>query len=188
MSFAYPMSSAPVTFGPVVSPPRTPLLNGANAFTSTIGTSTSPTLSWTAPSLAPTGTFYEVSVFELTNNAGTTRATLAAKFDVKIATATDVYLRGPNCPPSSTCPPTPTVNMERIYQQPIGDLIADALLATYKPLGAKIGITNGGGIRASLPSTYKPALFGKVTTGGTTPPTLTLSGTPANGTGVIAIG
>lgn len=107
------------------------------------------------------------------------KATLSAKYDVKVATTTGDYLRGPTCPPASTCPPTPTVYMERQYQQPIGDLVTDALLDKFGPLGAKIAITNGGGLRSSIPSSYKPSVFSAVTAAGTTPPTITLSGTPA---------
>jgi len=107
------------------------------------------------------------------------KATLAAKFDGQIATTTGVFLRGPTCPPGQTCPPTLTVNMEREYQQPIGDLICDAFLDTGSALGAKIAITNGGGLRSSIPSSYKPALFTTVTSTGTTPPQIALGGTPA---------
>jgi len=109
------------------------------------------------------------------------RKTLAAKFDVEIAKTTGVFLRGPTCPPGATCGTggTPTVNLEREYQQPIGDLTADALLASGAGLGGKIAMTNGGGIRSSIPSSYKPALFSSVTSAGTTPPAIALSGTPA---------
>jgi 5'-nucleotidase len=46
--------------------------------------------------------------------------------------------------------------LERTQETAIGDLIADALLDRYKVVGAQIAFTNGGGIRASLPSSYAP--------------------------------
>lgn len=45
---------------------------------------------------------------------------------------------------------------ERTQEVPLGDLIADAFLAKYKPIGAQLAIMHGGGIRASLPSSYAP--------------------------------
>jgi 5'-nucleotidase len=40
---------------------------------------------------------------------------------------------------------------------PLGNYIADAMLDRYKSAGATLAVMNGGGIRASLPSTYKVA-------------------------------
>jgi 5'-nucleotidase len=67
------------------------------------------------------------------------RVSLAVAYDVKIAEATGVFVRGSN--------------VERNGEVPIGDLVADALRATY---GTQLALTNGGGIRAPLPSTYAP--------------------------------
>ncbi|HRG99483.1 MAG TPA: 5'-nucleotidase C-terminal domain-containing protein [Polyangiaceae bacterium] len=47
-------------------------------------------------------------------------------------------------------------SLERLGEAPIGDLVADAMLDRYKSQGAQIAFTNGGGIRASLPSSYAP--------------------------------
>ncbi|GAC1574091.1 MAG: bifunctional UDP-sugar hydrolase/5'-nucleotidase [Polyangiales bacterium] len=44
----------------------------------------------------------------------------------------------------------------RLAESPIGDLIADSMLDKYKALGAQIAITNSGGIRTPLPSSYAP--------------------------------
>lgn len=73
------------------------------------------------------------------------RDALPAKFDVKLATVDRVYERGG------------TPQIERIGETPLGNLIADALLTRYAPLGAKIAMVNAGGMRSPLPSTYSPA-------------------------------
>lgn len=39
----------------------------------------------------------------------------------------------------------------------IGDVVAQAFLAKYAPVGAQIAVVNGGGIRDGLPSAYLPA-------------------------------
>ncbi len=49
-------------------------------------------------------------------------------------------------------------SLERKEELPIGNLIADAILDKYKPIGAQIAIANGGGMRAPLPSSYLPTL------------------------------
>jgi 5'-nucleotidase len=67
------------------------------------------------------------------------RTQLAAAFDGKIAEATGLFERG--------------MNVERLREVPIGDLVADSLRLRY---GTQIGFCNGGGIRAPLPSSYMP--------------------------------
>ena len=67
------------------------------------------------------------------------RTELAKAFDGKIATTTGLFARGNN--------------VERLAEMPIGDLVADSLRVHY---GTQLGFTNGGGIRAPLPSSYQP--------------------------------
>jgi 5'-nucleotidase len=67
------------------------------------------------------------------------RAALAEAFDGVIGVATDVFVRGGN--------------IERRQEVAIGNLITDALRLRY---GTQLGFTNGGGIRAPLPSSYLP--------------------------------
>jgi 5'-nucleotidase len=71
---------------------------------------------------------------------GPYRAALAAAFDEKIGVATDLFPRGGN--------------IERLREVAIGNLITDAMRWRY---GTQLAMTNGGGIRASLPSSYQPA-------------------------------
>ena len=68
------------------------------------------------------------------------RTQLTAIFDTKIGTAADVFNRGNN--------------VERLGEVPIGDLVADAVRLRYM---TKIAIVSSGGLRAPLPSSYKPA-------------------------------
>jgi 5'-nucleotidase len=68
------------------------------------------------------------------------RTALAAIFDQTIGVAADVFVRGGN--------------IERRQEVPIGDLLTDAMRLRY---GTQIAFTNGGGIRAPLPSSYLPA-------------------------------
>jgi 5'-nucleotidase len=68
------------------------------------------------------------------------RFELAAALDGPIAQATGMFARGDN--------------IERLGEVPLGNLIADAMRIHYD---ARIGFVNGGGIRASLPSSYAPA-------------------------------
>ena len=68
------------------------------------------------------------------------RAELAERLDGKIGEATGLFPRGSN--------------IERLGEVAIGNLLADAMRETY---GTQIAFTNGGGIRASLPSSYLPA-------------------------------
>jgi len=67
------------------------------------------------------------------------RSQLAAAFDAKIGVATNVFPRGGN--------------VERLREVAIGNLIADSMRLYY---GTQIAFTNGGGIRAALPSSYTP--------------------------------
>lgn len=68
------------------------------------------------------------------------RTALSAALDRVIGVATAVFVRGGN--------------IERLQEVPIGNLITDAMRLRY---GTQIAITNGGGIRAALPSSYAPA-------------------------------
>jgi 5'-nucleotidase len=70
------------------------------------------------------------------------RDKLATKFDEKIGKTTDIFKRDGT--------------LERTSEVAIGDLLTDALLDKYKPVGAQIAIMNSGGIRATLPSSYVP--------------------------------
>ncbi|HEX2029937.1 MAG TPA: 5'-nucleotidase C-terminal domain-containing protein [Actinomycetota bacterium] len=67
------------------------------------------------------------------------REELAEVFDGVIGVATDVFPRGGN--------------VERLQEVAIGNLITDAMRLRY---GAQLAVTNGGGIRAPLPSSYAP--------------------------------
>lgn len=76
------------------------------------------------------------------------RDQLSAKFDVKVGVATDLFVRDSG-------------QAERLQEVPIGDLLAEAMLDRYKTShGAQIAFTNGGGIRAPLPSSYVPQAGG----------------------------
>ena len=68
------------------------------------------------------------------------RALLGERLDVPIGTATDLFPR--------------SGNNERLGEAAIGNLVTDALRATY---GTQIAFTNGGGLRSPLPSSYAPA-------------------------------
>jgi 5'-nucleotidase len=68
------------------------------------------------------------------------RTQLAAVFDRVIGLATDVFVRGGN--------------IERRQEVAIGNLISDAIRLRY---GTLLALTNSGGIRAPLPSSYLPA-------------------------------
>ena len=69
------------------------------------------------------------------------RAELAAQLDGTIGVVTGVFPRGG------------TRAVERVGEAAIGDVVADALRATY---GTQIAFTNGGGLRSPLPSSYLP--------------------------------
>jgi 5'-nucleotidase len=71
------------------------------------------------------------------------RVELAALLDGKIGVATDLFPRGGN--------------IERSGEVAIGNLIADAMRLRY---GTDFGLTNGGGIRSPLPSSYVPLAGG----------------------------
>ena len=72
------------------------------------------------------------------------RKALPEKFDAKLAVINDEYKRGGS------------PQIERVGETPLGDLVADALLKKCAPLGAKIALVNGGGLKTGLPSTYAP--------------------------------
>jgi 5'-nucleotidase len=67
------------------------------------------------------------------------RVQLAQIFDTPIAVATGIFPRGSN--------------VERSGEVAIGNLVADALRLTY---GTQLALTNAGGLRAPLPSSYAP--------------------------------
>jgi 5'-nucleotidase len=67
------------------------------------------------------------------------RAQLSAQLDGVIGVATGIFVRGNN--------------VERLAEVPIGDLVADAFRDRY---GTQIALTNSGGIRTPLPSSYLP--------------------------------
>lgn len=69
------------------------------------------------------------------------RIQLAAVFDGKIGVATGRFPRGGS----------PSV--ERSGEAAIGNIVADSMRLTY---GTDFALTNGGGLRASLPSSYAP--------------------------------
>lgn len=68
------------------------------------------------------------------------RTQLAAAFDRVIGVAANLFPRGNN--------------MERLGEAAIGNLVADAMRLRY---GTQLALTNGGGLRAPLPSSYLPA-------------------------------
>jgi 5'-nucleotidase len=68
------------------------------------------------------------------------RTALAAVFDEPIGVATGLFPRGGN--------------VERRQEVAIGNLIADSMRQRY---GTQLALTNSGGIRAPLPSSYLPA-------------------------------
>lgn len=67
------------------------------------------------------------------------RDELAEAFDRKIGTTTGVFVRGGN--------------IERRQEVALGNLITDSMRWRY---GTQLALTNGGGIRAPLPSSYAP--------------------------------
>lgn len=68
------------------------------------------------------------------------RAQLNGRFDNVVGVATNVFPRAGN--------------IERLGEVAIGNLVADAMRTRY---GTQLAFTNGGGLRAPLPSTYAPA-------------------------------
>lgn len=68
------------------------------------------------------------------------RAALSDAYDARLGVATGVFPRGSN--------------IERLREVAIGNLVADAMRARY---GTQVALTNGGGLRAALPSSYAPA-------------------------------
>ncbi|HEY0737091.1 MAG TPA: 5'-nucleotidase C-terminal domain-containing protein [Herpetosiphonaceae bacterium] len=67
------------------------------------------------------------------------RTQLAAAFDAKVGVATDTFPRGGN--------------VERVREVALGNLVADSMRVRY---GTQLAFTNGGGLRAALPSSYAP--------------------------------
>lgn len=68
------------------------------------------------------------------------RVRLAAAFDAPAGVATGLFPRGGN--------------VERVGEVAVGNLVADAMRIRY---GVQVALTNGGGLRAPLPSSYLPA-------------------------------
>ena len=71
------------------------------------------------------------------------RTQLAAAFDGKIGVATGRFPRGGG--------------VERSGEVAIGNIVADSMRLTY---GTELALTNGGGLRAALPSSYVPQAAG----------------------------
>lgn len=67
------------------------------------------------------------------------RTELAAAYDQRIGVATHLFPR--------------SGNNERLGEAAIGNLVTDAIRSTY---GTQLALTNGGGLRAALPSSYAP--------------------------------
>jgi 5'-nucleotidase len=67
------------------------------------------------------------------------RTELAKAFDDKIGVATGILPRGNN--------------VERLGEVALGNLVTDSMRVAY---GTQLGFTNGGGLRAALPSSYAP--------------------------------
>lgn len=67
------------------------------------------------------------------------RNALTAAYDGQIGTATDLFPR--------------SGNIERLREVALGNLVTDAMRLRY---GTQLTITNGGGLRAPLPSSYSP--------------------------------
>ncbi len=67
------------------------------------------------------------------------RTALQAVFDAPIGVATDIFPRGGN--------------IERLREVALGNLVTDAMRLRY---GTQIALTNGGGLRQPLPSSYAP--------------------------------
>lgn len=67
------------------------------------------------------------------------RDKLAEKFDRVIGETTGVFVRG--------------ANIERLQEVPLGNLVTDSMRWRY---GTQLALTNGGGLRAPIPSSYVP--------------------------------
>jgi hypothetical protein len=63
----------------LISPPRALQINGQSATTARTGVTTTPTLSWTAPTTGTAGT-YQVYVYQVSNSSGTTTRQAVAAF------------------------------------------------------------------------------------------------------------
>jgi hypothetical protein len=70
-----PTSSSPIK--PLVGAVNSPSINHKDFFTDRTGVSTTPTLRWSPPSVGK-ATYYKVQIYQLSNNAGNTVATLIA--------------------------------------------------------------------------------------------------------------
>jgi 5'-nucleotidase len=71
------------------------------------------------------------------------RDQLSSHFDGRVTKTDEIFIRNGTA--------------ERTGEVPIGDLIADMMLERYRTSdGVQIAFTNGGGIRAPLPSSYAP--------------------------------
>jgi 5'-nucleotidase len=68
------------------------------------------------------------------------RAALSAALDRVVGVATGIFVRGGN--------------IERLQEVALGNLVTDVMRLRY---GTQMAITNGGGLRAPLPSSYLPA-------------------------------
>ncbi len=67
------------------------------------------------------------------------RVELARRFDVPAGLSNGFYTRGSN--------------VERVAEVPLGNLVTDAMRTKY---GTQVAVTNGGGLRDTIPSAYSP--------------------------------
>jgi hypothetical protein len=85
-------ASSPIR--PAISPPRSPRINGTDAFAATTGVTTTPTFSWSAPALSTgigTNTHYAVLLYALGNSNGRTTSTWVGS----VADLTDTQVQIP---------------------------------------------------------------------------------------------
>ncbi|HET6404010.1 MAG TPA: 5'-nucleotidase C-terminal domain-containing protein [Candidatus Thermoplasmatota archaeon] len=68
------------------------------------------------------------------------RSALAAAYDAQVGVASALFPRASN--------------IERLQEVALGNLVADAMREAY---GTQVALTNGGGLRAPIPSSYAPA-------------------------------
>lgn len=118
------------------------------AGTATIGNITCPATACPSDYTCNTSSSRCVKTFATPDPAAETllkpyRDQLFARFDGRVTKTDETFIRNGTA--------------ERTGEVPIGDLIADMMLDRYRTSdGVQIAFTNGGGIRASLPSSYAP--------------------------------
>jgi 5'-nucleotidase len=133
-----------VADGKVTAAPTAEVLDPTG--TATIGNITCPATACPADYTCNTTSSRCVKTFQNPDPAAATllqpfRDQLSSRFDVPVTKTDGVFVRDGS--------------VERLGEVPIGDLIADVMLARYRTSdGVQIAFTNGGGIRAPLPSSY----------------------------------